>query len=84
MARAGVTVQCDVPVGAETVLLVMYDTNGRMLGTAAGRKVDESHWRFDSRRVNAAASMKVLAMDSENKPLIRPVVYQRRAENGST
>lgn len=78
---AGVTVQCDVPAGAETVLLAMYDANGRLLGTAAGSKTDASHWRFDSRLVHAAASMKVLAMDPENKPLMVPVVYQRRTEN---
>lgn len=78
---AGVTVQCDVPAGAETVLLAMYDTDGRLLGTAAGGAVDASHWRFDSRLANTAASMKVLAMDPENKPLMVPVVYQRRTEN---
>ena len=78
---AGVTVQCDVPAGAETVLLAMYDTDGRLLGTAAGSIVDASHWRFDSRLANTAVSMKVLAMDPESKPLMVPVVYQRRTEN---
>ena len=73
--------ECTAPAGTATVLLAMYDANGQMLGTAAGSAVDASHWRFDSRLANTAASMKVLALDSGSKPLMSPVVYQRRTEN---
>ena len=73
--------ECTAPAGTATVLLAMYDTDGQLLGTAAGGAVDASHWRFDSRLANTAASMKVLAIDPENKPLMVPVVYQRKTEN---
>ena len=74
---AGVTVYCETPTGVQTMLLAMYGTSGQMLGTATGRKVDASHWRFDSTLVHTADSMKVLVMDSENKPLMVPVGYEK-------
>ena len=73
--------ECTAPAGTATVLLAMYDTDGRLLGTAAGSAVDASHWRFDSTLVHTADSMKVLAMDPENKPLMVPVGYQRKTGN---
>ena len=73
--------ECTAPAGTATVLLAMYDANGQMLGTVEGSKADASHWRFDSRLANTAASMKVLALDSESEPLMVPVAYQRRTEN---
>ena len=73
--ETGATVECVAPAGTATILLAMYDVNGQMLGTVAGSKVDTSHWRFDSRLVNTATSMKVMALDSEGRPLMSPVIY---------